>query len=591
MNPRKHRSTFAILLISLSTIGLLTSIFLYTKNNKPLIEQSKTTNNKKINYHYSYPSDQEFFETSYKFTKPQNDLPTNNIVSGIIPHHLLAADLIADFFNNLSGENFDTVVLLGPNHFSTGNSDIISSSYSWQTPYGVLSPDNDIFNTLSQSINIEIDETAIDKEHSITSEVAFIKKTFPQAEFLPIILKTNINQAVANNLAEALFNISKDKKILVLASVDFSHYKTNAEAQIDDAHSIQALETANLDKIYDLALDSPASIFTLLKYSLLRQTNFSLLANSNSALLSDQLDIQSTTSYITGYFLPGQPKINQKTNLLFSGDIMLARSVGDMMLQKQDWTWPFKTVADFTSQADILFGNLEGPISDKGHDMGNPYSFRTDPRAIAGLKLAGFNIVSVANNHIADWGREALADTLEILQTNAIAYAGGGFNNTEAHQVKIIKKNNIKFGFLAYTPFTNQYNEASDELAGISNFSQEKIAEDIKQAKKIADVIIVSFHFGDEYQTSANDFQTKLAHLAVDSGANLVIGHHPHVVQNIEKYQDAYIVYSLGNFIFDQTFSNETMNGLLFEATFTGNKITAVKSIPTKISLSLQVNL
>ncbi|MDD5749441.1 MAG: CapA family protein [Patescibacteria group bacterium] len=295
----------------------------------------------------------------------------------------------------------------------------------------------------------------------------------------------------------------------------------------------------------------------------------------------------------TPVYFPGAglPEGGQITRLMFVGDIMLSRAVGSQMEKQNDWSWPFLKIADFSQQADILFGNLEGPISARGADRGSPYSFRANPRVIEGLKLAGFDVLSLANNHALDWGKIALEDTLNILEENNIQSVGADHNSAQAQEVKIIEKNNIKFGWLAYTPFVNNFSRATLEQVGLTDFNREKIIEDVSKAKNIVDILIVSYHFGEEYQKQANNYQRELARLTVDSGADLIIGHHPHVVQDIEKYQDAFIVYSLGNFIFDQTFSKETMEGIIFEVIFEDKNIIEIHQIPTVISNSLQVSL
>ena len=270
--------------------------------------------------------------------------------------------------------------------------------------------------------------------------------------------------------------------------------------------------------------------------------------------------------------------------LMFVGDIMLSRSVGDKMKKLDDWNWPFEKIGDYLAGADLLFGNLEGPISSQGKNIGSAYSFRADPKAIEGLKYAGFDVLSVANNHMGDWGRPAMEDTFGILKNAGIDYVGGGFNEQEAHRAVVKEIKGIKFGFLAYTTLGTKYTEATASSSGIAWLNKEKMAQDIAEARKISDFVIVSLHFGDEYKQKANSFQKDIAHWTIDEGAQLVIGQHPHVIEETEQYNGGFIAYSLGNFIFDQTFSKETMEGLLLEAKISQNQIMEVK--PIKISIS-----
>lgn len=295
-----------------------------------------------------------------------------------------------------------------------------------------------------------------------------------------------------------------------------------------------------------------------------------------------------------------QPLIlkEEPITLVFVGDIMLNRGVKYMVEKygKGDWKFPFLKIADFLQKADILFGNLENPISDKGQKVGSIYSFRANPEVIKGLKFAGFDILSVANNHIFDYGREAMEDTFSRLKKAGIDFVGGGFNEEEAYSPRIKKVKGTKIAFLAFTNLGSEYWSAKGNHSGIAWLTAENLKEGIKKAKGKADLVIVSVHFGEEYSFSPTPEQKYFAHLAINSGADLVIGHHPHVVQGIEKYpekkseisngagKNGYIAYSLGNFVFDQSFSEETMKGLMLKVLVKDAKIKEI--IPIKIKIN-----
>ena len=278
------------------------------------------------------------------------------------------------------------------------------------------------------------------------------------------------------------------------------------------------------------------------------------------------------------------------------GDIMLDRGV-DYMIKKNgnyDFKFPFLKIADYLKRADILFGNLESIISDKGVKVGSIYSFRAEPEAIEGLIYAGLDIVSVANNHIFDYGREAMEDSFKRLREVGIDYVGGGFNEKEVRTGVIREIKGTKITFLAYTNKGSKYWAATEKNSGIG-WLDERIKDDIEKAKEKSDLVIVSLHFGEEYQTKPNEEQKYFAKLAIDSGADLVIGHHSHIIQPIEKYpegeqapygasKNGWIAYSLGNFVFDQGFSKETMDGLLLEVIIENKKIKEVN--PKKIKIS-----
>ncbi|MEA1962675.1 MAG: AmmeMemoRadiSam system protein B, partial [Patescibacteria group bacterium] len=269
--------TKLIIILSLLLAGLIVFAVYLSKTN----HQNSISGKQPENFHCAKPNDLNFYETAYHFVKKKMDFKNTNIIGGIIPHHLLAADLIAEFFSNFDND-YETIILIGPNHFSAGKSKIISSARDWQTPYGILEYDNDVIGELLRFNEIKIEESIFEKEHAINSEVAFIKKTFPNSKFAPLVLRNNIDKKTAAELALYLAGIAKNKKILILGSVDFSHYKDNLTARKNDKISIEAIKTFNFNEIYNLDIDSPASIYTLLKFSELSNAEFNLLNNSNS---------------------------------------------------------------------------------------------------------------------------------------------------------------------------------------------------------------------------------------------------------------------------------------------------------------------
>ncbi len=265
----------------------------------------------------------------------------------------------------------------------------------------------------------------------------------------------------------------------------------------------------------------------------------------------------------------------KETTLYFLGDIMLDRSVRTSVTKNfgGDYSKLFAHLGEL-KKADILFANLEGDVSDVGNNVGSKYSFRMDPIVLPALKDAGFDIVSFANNHVGDWNMTAFTDTLTRLNAIGIAKAGAGFTKSEAEMPTLIERNGIKFGFIALSDVGPDWIAAKADTPGILLASDPQLPEILKNAKAKSDVLIVSFHWGEEYKKIHTIRQEVLAHLAIDNGADMVIGHHPHVIEDIEIYKGKPIVYSLGNFIFDQHFSKDTMEGMLFQATYLGKELT-----------------
>ncbi|MBU0547125.1 CapA family protein [Patescibacteria group bacterium] len=289
--------------------------------------------------------------------------------------------------------------------------------------------------------------------------------------------------------------------------------------------------------------------------------------------------------------LPSEAQEEGLITLIFTGDIMLDRGVEYIIEQHNDWKWPFLKVADFLKSADLTFGNLESIISDKGTKVGSIYSFRADPRTIEGLTFAGFDVLSLANNHAFDYGSEALVDTLVRLKLANIDFIGADLNKQSTFSPLIKEIKDVKIGFLAYTnlgPSSWKATDANPGIAWINENDFSEIQKNIKDAKEEVDILIVSLHAGTEYEPEANQFQKDFSKMAIDAGADLLIGHHPHVVQPYEGYKNGWIFYSLGNFIFDQNFSTETTKGQLVKILIKDEKIEKVIPIDIQMNSSFQ---
>ena len=279
------------------------------------------------------------------------------------------------------------------------------------------------------------------------------------------------------------------------------------------------------------------------------------------------------------------PKIEEVV-LLFTGDIMLDRTVKKQVMDvgAGDWRFPFMRIAEYLRSADITMANLEGPVSARGTQVGSIYSFRFDPESLEGLIYAGFDLVTLANNHIWDYGQQAFLDTMKHLTDSGISFVGAGNNFEQAHAgiTKTVK--NTRITFLSYTDLLSKQFSATATKAGINFLDLEQMTKDIQAAKARSDIVVVNIHKGDEYHTNHNADQEKFYKAAIDAGADLIVGHHPHVVQELEQYKQSWIAYSIGNFIFDQYFSEETMQGAILRVTLVNKKIKTVELVPINIS-------
>jgi poly-gamma-glutamate capsule biosynthesis protein CapA/YwtB (metallophosphatase superfamily) len=280
----------------------------------------------------------------------------------------------------------------------------------------------------------------------------------------------------------------------------------------------------------------------------------------------------------------------QERTLLFVGDVMLSRAVGTRMQSESDWTFPFTEIGETLAAADLTFGNLECPVSDVGRNRHHLYSFRADPRAIEGLKFAGFDVLSVANNHMYDWGPKALLDTAQRLREAGIRPVGAGANDLEAHYPVLVDVGGLRIAFLAYVNIDPKEATAGPDRPGVAWLEPDRVMADIRFARPLADLVIVGLHWGIEYATRPQRSQIELAHQMIDSGADLIVGGHPHVVQPLEEYHGRWIAYSLGNFVFDQK-DAATRRAIILKVTTRGRQIAQVTTAPIQIDRSFRAVL
>lgn len=287
---------------------------------------------------------------------------------------------------------------------------------------------------------------------------------------------------------------------------------------------------------------------------------------------------------LLGFNLIASEIVNQDeryVTVVAVGDILLDRGPNGK-IEKYGEKYPFEKVKKYLESADIAFGNLECPIAKCGVAVIKPFCFRAKPERVKSLIYAGLDIVSLANNHTLDYGRDALLETMEILKKNGIKYAGAGKSSQEAHKPSIIEKNGLKIAFLAYSIFISDGGRSKKDSDFIAYIDSKAIAEDISNAKKTADVIIVSFHWGDECVDIPSKSQKNLAHLAIDNGASIILGHHPHVLQGFEVYKGKVIAYSLGNFVFDSR-RPKAKESMIFKCRLSKTSILEVSFIPVEI--------
>jgi poly-gamma-glutamate capsule biosynthesis protein CapA/YwtB (metallophosphatase superfamily) len=277
---------------------------------------------------------------------------------------------------------------------------------------------------------------------------------------------------------------------------------------------------------------------------------------------------------------PNPPK---KTRILLGGDVMLSRHVARLARARNDPASPLRDLAPVLRSADIAFVNLEAPFSDRGRFMEHGMIFKAEPEMIAALQNAGVAVVSTANNHARDCDRYGVEFTLAWLDRHGIMAAGSGFTSQAAHSGTIVQRNGLRFGFLAYTfdQSNGNHKDVDDRIAVMDVPTMQ--ADVARLLDGHADVAIVSMHAGAEYRPHPNSQQIEFAHAAIDAGAQVVAGHHPHVTQPWERRAGGVIFYSLGNLVFDQFQRTETQHGALAEVVFSGKTLESAALLPVDI--------
>ncbi len=220
----------------------------------------------------------------------------------VIPHHLLAGRLIAETLVQAGTNNPITIVLISPDHFFAGKARMSTSLEDWETPYGRIKANHELILELTRTPPLHVDEKPFEREHGIYNLLPFIKKTFPNAFIVPIIIKSFVGDSMAEDLAKILSkHLPNDA--LIIASLDFSHEVTRERAVEQDAISQEILERRERERISEIAVDCQACILTLMSYTEKRQfTDFRLIENTNSADVLRQPKQPDVTSYIIGYF-------------------------------------------------------------------------------------------------------------------------------------------------------------------------------------------------------------------------------------------------------------------------------------------------
>jgi len=281
--------------------------------------------------------------------------------------------------------------------------------------------------------------------------------------------------------------------------------------------------------------------------------------------------------------LPGMAEGGEELiELVAVGDIMLSRTVEERM-EVYGSAYPFEAVTELLRGADIAVGNLESPLSVSGEPLQKRFVFRAHPRHAEALAQAGFDVVSVANNHLLDFGQEGIEQTLEVLRHVGVAHLGAGLSPEQARRPLILWAKGRNVAFLAYAAGRWKGSSEVPTSGQVSFADLAVIRDDVERARERADLVVVIMHLGTEYQSRPDEEQLAVSRAAIDAGACLVIGHHPHVVQGTARYGEGFMAYSLGDFVFDIDVTEAARDGAILRVLLGDSGVEAVDLVPVRI--------
>ena len=304
----------------------------------------------------------------------------------------------------------------------------------------------------------------------------------------------------------------------------------------------------------------------------------------------------SATPFPTATVLPSATSIPRIT-LLFTGIIVPARCVQAGIDKRNDPGYPYAEVAELVREADLAVGTLNATISDYSPPTGCVPTFVLvgDSRNAAALAQAGFDVMSVATNHIkncglSNCGDRAFLETLENLELAGVMPVGAGTNHAEALKPVVVTVKGVRFGIVSLGQIEAMA-FAGEDTPGIAILDDDNLRSAIAAARQVSDVVIAMPHWGPEYSPNPNYYQLHFAEIAVEAGADLVVGNHTHVVQPVQEIDGVQVFYGLGNFVFDQNWSEETQQGVILRVEFEGQRYKGYELIPTRVDREGRVRL
>ncbi|PIR04150.1 MAG: AmmeMemoRadiSam system protein B [Candidatus Magasanikbacteria bacterium CG11_big_fil_rev_8_21_14_0_20_39_34] len=512
-------------------------------------------------YHYTpkgeIPITPQGREPENPFTLPP--FPAD-IRGGIFTFASSSQDMFPSFAKELAGQHPSVIVILGAAGSSYSQTKAYVTDFDFVTEYGLLRSDRKIVNNISEEFSLEKNDSVFVQNQEMNFFIPPIAKFLPKARIVSVLLGESFSEDSLRELAKKLAEeLPKDS--VVISSVQYPKYDNASVSFFQKEKALHALRNFSFDMQEPKMLPEEYLFLQLMEQ--LRSQKVLYEGNSSNEFL----------------FGDGEKLEQVMISLVNFGDLMLDRNVANH-IKNFGSEYPLSKITQpqkglFVGQ-DILAANLEGPFADTRRATSKSIAFRFEPELIPMLTQYHFNLFNLANNHSLDMGSAGFEESKKNLANAGIDFYGKPLQISKTDSVFIKEISQKKIAFVG----------VDDTLTPLRVSDMESLLKDLRSE---VDYIIINIHWGVEYKNISNTRQQMLAHTFIDAGADMVIGHHPHVVEEMEIYHNRPIFYSLGNFVFDQYFSKETQEGLSVGILLDGKSI-SVYPFPLK-SVESQVDL
>jgi AmmeMemoRadiSam system protein B len=492
-------------------------------------------------------TDRQVFVDAIRTCRAQ---PLPQKINGVtVPHHLLAADLIAGAFSRLQGKGYRRIIIVSPDHFSRSASPFAVTRRDFDTVLGKLVTDKAAVCQLL--VNPLVTESSLfSQEHGVRALLPFITHYFPRALIVPIAIHLTSHPADWDSLAQTLTPLLTPDTLLV-QSTDFSHFLTQEEARQRDQETLRVLSGGDPQQVLTLTepshLDSRACQYLQL---LLQRQVFgagpTVIADRNSQEYATE-PLKKTTSYIVQFYSAEPLAVAGAKSYFFGGDSFCGRGVPKRLASPERRETIRRQVLAITGGQPLIV-NLEGVLTDTCPESPGPYTLCM-PGALALPLLKNLNVraVSLANNHSHDLGEDAYRDMIRHL-------AGHNIACLENRQV-------LDLGAFYLVGFTDVDNQSEGKIAQLTRADLEGLAR-LKKDKPLFALV----HWGREFADQAGPREEALAALLKEMGVEVIIGCHSHQASSLTGTRKSCRIFSLGNFLFDQ--DSPRTSEVLLEATF-----------------------